>query len=117
MSKSFEFYFDFASPYTYLAHEQIKKIEKINSFKIKYMPVLLGGLLKNAGIKTNVDIPVKAKYMIKDCKLVAEKNNIDFKFNAYFPIITLTLMRCVLIAEKKEPTKHMKKGFLDCQLL
>lgn len=45
--------------------------------------------------------PIKAKYMIKDCKLWAEKNNVTFKFNNYFPIITLNLMRCVLVAEKK----------------
>ena len=66
------------------------------------MPVLLGGLLKLANIKANADIPIKAKYMIKDCKLWAEKNNVSFKFNNYFPIITLNLMRCVLVAEKKE---------------
>ena len=100
MIKPFYFYFDFGSPYTYLAHKQIRKIEKENSIKIKYMPILLGGLLKSAGIKANVDIPVKAKYMIKDCKLCAEKNNIDFKFNSYFPIITINLMRGVLIAEE-----------------
>ena len=109
MIKTFDFYFDFASPYTYLAHKQIRKIEKENSIKIKYKPVLLGGLLKNAGIVANVDIPVKAKYMIKDCKLCAEKNNIDFKFNNYFPIITLNLMRGVIIAEKKE----YEKIFID----
>ena len=101
MIKLFEFYFDFASPYTFLAHKQIRKIEKDNLIKIKYMPVLLGGLLKTAGIKANVDIPVKAKYMIKDCKLCAEKHNIDFKFNNYFPILSLNLMRCVIVAEKK----------------
>jgi len=101
MIKPFEFFFDFASPYTFLAHKQIREIEKENSIKVKYMPVLLGGLLKSFGIKANVDIPVKGKYMIKDCKLCAEKKSIDFKFNAYFPIITLNLMRCVLIAEKK----------------
>ena len=39
MIKSFEFYFDFASPYTFLAHKQIRKIEKENSIKIKYMPI------------------------------------------------------------------------------
>ena len=39
--------------------------------------------------------------MIKDCKLWAEKHNIFFKFNNYFPINTLDLMRCVLVAEKK----------------
>jgi len=100
MIKPFYFYFDFGSPYTYLAHKQIRKIEKENSIKIKYMPILLGGLLKSSGIKANVDIPVKAKYMIKDCKLCAEKNNIEFKFNSYFPILTINLMRGVLVAEK-----------------
>ena len=101
MIKPFEFYFDFASPYTFIAHKDIRKIEKENSIKIKYMPILLGGILKSAGIKANVDIPIKAKYMIKDCKLWAEKYNIIFKFNNYFPINTLDLMRCVLVAEKK----------------
>ena len=101
MIKTFDFYFDFGSPYTFLAHKQIRKIEKENSIKIKYMPILLGGLLKEAGIKANVDIPLKGKYMINDCRLWAEKYNIDFKFNNYFPILTLNLMRCVLVAEKK----------------
>ena len=101
MIKPFEFYFDFGSPYTFLAHKQIRKIEKENSIKVEYMPILLGGLLKLADIKPNVDIPVKGKYMIKDCKLWAEKYNITFKFNNYFPINTLDLMRCTLVADKK----------------
>ena len=101
MIRPFEFYFDFSSPYTYLAHKQIRKIEKENSIKIKYMPILLGGLFKLAGIKANVDIPAKGKYMIRDCKLFAEKHDITFKFNSYFPILTLNLMRSVLVAEKK----------------
>ena len=66
------------------------------------MPILLGAILKLAGIKANVDIPIKGKYMIKDCKLCAEKYNIQFKFNSYFPIISLNLMRCVLVAEKND---------------
>ena len=101
MIKTFEFYFDFGSPYTFLAHKQIRVIEKNNSIKIKYMPVLLGGLLKSAGLKANMDIPIKGKYMVRDCKLCAEKHKIEFKFNNYFPITTLNLMRCVLVANKK----------------
>ncbi len=50
MTKPFEFYFDFASPYSFIAHKKIRKIEKENSIKINYMPILLGGLLKSAGI-------------------------------------------------------------------
>ena len=113
MIKPFEFYFDFGSPYTFLAHNEIRKIEKENSIKIKYMPVLLGGLLKSAGIKANVDIPIKGKYMIKDCKLWAEKYGITFKFNSYFPIITLDLMRCVLIAERKDFAQNFINKVFD----
>lgn len=113
MIKPFEFYFDFASPYTFIAHKKIRKVEKENSIKIKYMPILLGGLLKLAGIKPNADIPIKAKYMIKDCKLWAEKNDINFKFNNYFPIITLNLMRCVLVAEKKNFSENFINKVFD----
>jgi len=101
MIKSFQFFFDFGSPYSFLAHKVIRNIEQENSIKVKYMPILLGGLLKLSGIKANVDIPIKGKYMIRDCKLWAEKKNIHFKFNSYFPITTLNLMRCVLVSEKK----------------
>ena len=38
--------------------------------------------------------------MIKDCKLIAEKNRISFKFNSYFPIKSLNLMRGVFVAEE-----------------
>ena len=113
MIKPFEFYFDFSSPYTFLAHKQIRKIEKDNSIKIKYMPILLGGLLKSAGIIANADIPIKAKYMIKDCKMWAEKYDVAFKFNNYFPIKTLNLMRCVLVAEKKNFEQNFINEIFD----
>ena len=100
MIKSFDFYFDFISPYSFLAHKEIRKIEKKNSIKIKYKPILLGGLHNLHGIKAPAFIPAKAKHMIRDCKLIAEKNKTKFKFNSYFPIRSLNLMRGVLIAEE-----------------
>ena len=77
------------------------------------MPILLGDLLNFSGIKANADIPIKAKYMIKDCKLWAEKYNIVFKFNNYFPIKTLDLMRCVLVAEKKNFSQNFINNVFD----
>ena len=100
MIKSFEFYFDFVSPYSFFAHKEIIKIEKKNSIKINYRPILLGGLHNLHGIKAPAFIPAKAKHMIRDCKLIAEKNKIKFKFNSYFPIRSLNLMRGVLVAEE-----------------
>ena len=100
MNKSVEFYFDFVSPYSYIAHKQIQKVEKKNTFKIKYMPICLGGLHNSAGVTPAAFISVKAKYMIKDTKLVSEKKNIKFTFNYYFPIKTVNFMRGVIIAEE-----------------
>ena len=51
--------------------------------------------------------------MVKDCKLWAEKYNIEFKFNSHFPIITLDLMRCVLVAEKKGFAQNIINKFFD----
>ncbi len=102
MTKSVDFYFDFISPYSFLAHKQIKKIEKKNEIKIKFKPILLGGLHNLHGIKAPAFIPAKAKFMIRDCKLIAEKNKIQFKFNSYFPVKTLNLMRGVLISEEDD---------------
>ena len=98
MNKSFDFYFDFISPYAFIAHHKIKKIEKEYMFKINYHPILLGGLHNLHDIKAPAFIPSKAKFMIRDCKMVAEKNKINFRFNSYFPIKSLNLMRGVLVA-------------------
>ncbi len=100
MIKSFDFYFDFVSPYSFLAHKEIKRIERKNSIKIKYQPILLGALHNLHGIKAPAFIPAKAKHMIRDCKLIAEKNKIKFRFNSYFPIRSLNLMRGVIVAEE-----------------
>ncbi len=109
MIKSFEFYFDFISPYSYLAHQELKKVERKFSVKIKYKPILLGGLHNLHGIKAPAFIPSKAKFMIRDCKLIAEKHRVNFKFNSYFPIKTVNLMRGVFIAEED----NFKSYYID----
>jgi len=109
MIKPFDFYFDFVSPYSFLAHKEIIKIENKVKIKIKYKPILLGGLHNLHGIKAPAFIPAKAKHMIKDCKLIAERNNVKFKFNSYFPIKSLNLMRGVLVAEED----NIKNYYID----
>jgi len=102
MNKTFDFYYDFGSPYSYLAHKKIRELEKKTSIKIKYKPILLGGLHNMHNIKAPAFIPAKAKFMIRDCKLIADKEKIKFKFNSYFPIKTLNLMRGVLVAQEDD---------------
>ena len=109
MIKSFDFYFDFISPYSFLAHKQIRKIENKEGVKINYKPILLGGLHNLHGIKAPAFVPAKAKHMVRDCKLIAVRNNTKFKFNSYFPIKSLNLMRGVLVAEED----NIKSYYID----
>jgi len=109
MIKNFEFYFDFVSPYSFLAYNEIKKLVKKESFKIIHKPILLGGLHNLHGISAPAFIPAKAKFMIRDCKLIAEKNKIKFKFNSYLPIKTLNLMRGALVAKEDD----MQNYYMD----
>ena len=109
MIKPFDFYFDFVSPYSFLAHKKIRKIESKAIIKVRYLPILLGGLHNLHGIKAPAFIPAKARHMIRDCKLIAEKNNTKFKFNSYFPIKSLNLMRGVLVAEED----NFKSYYID----
>ena len=113
MIKPFDFFFDFISPYSYLAHKQIRKLEKENNIKINYKPILLGGLHKLAGVTAAAFIPSKTKYMIRDCKMIAEKHNIKFKFNTNFPINSITLMRGVFFAQKEKKLSKYIDFFFD----
>ena len=61
------------------------------------------------GIKAPAFIPAKAKHMVRDCKLIAERNNIKFRFNTYFPIRSLNLMRGVFVAEED----NFKSYYID----
>ena len=99
MSKTIDFYFDFVSPYTFISFQQIKSLKFKQDFKFRLKPILLGGLHNLHKITAPAFIPAKAKFMIRDCKMVSEKHKISFKFNSYFPIKTVDLMRGVIIAE------------------
>ena len=91
MTKEIDFYFDFISPYTYLAHKKIQSLPK--DIKINYKPILLGGLHNLQGITAPAFIKHKLKHMISDCNLIAKKDKSNFIWNSKFPINSLNIMR------------------------
>ena len=108
MTKSIDFYFDFISPYSYLAYKKIKIIDRKEKLKMNYKPILLGGLHKLGGITAPAFNLRKMKNMKNDCELVALKNKIDFKWNTKFPMNTLYLMRGYLVIND-----NLKEKFFD----
>ena len=108
MIKSFDFYFDFISPYSFLAYKKLKLLNNFNEININYKPILLGGLHKLGDITAPAFNDRKMKNMKNDCKIVALKNNIEFKWNNKFPINSLYLMRGYLAVESR-----LKNKFFD----
>ena len=93
MIKSIDFYFDFISPYSYLAHKKIQVIKKEKNIIFNYKPILVGGLHNLQGITAPAFIKPKLKHMISDCDLIAKKNKSNFIWNSKFPINSLNIMR------------------------
>ena len=111
MTRSIDFYFDFISPYSYLAFKKIKLLDKTKKLNINYKPILLGGLHKLGGITAPAFNERKMKNMKNDCELVALKNKIDFKWNNKFPINTLNLMRGYLIINDQIKERYFEICF------
>ena len=93
MTNIINFYFDFISPYSYLAHKQIKIIKEEKNINFIYRPVLVGGLHNLQQIIAPAFIKPKLKHMISDCGLIAKKIETDFIWNSKFPINSLNIMR------------------------
>ena len=110
MTKCLNFYFDFISPYSFLAYKRLNVLNKENKINIEYKPMLLGGLHNLGGITPPAFNERKLKNMKNDCELIASKNNIDFKWNIKFPINSLYLMRGYIVIDES----HKKKFFDIC---
>ncbi|MBX7113949.1 MAG: 2-hydroxychromene-2-carboxylate isomerase [Myxococcaceae bacterium] len=66
MPVTLEFFFDFMSPYTYLASTQIDALAVRNGAHVRWRPVHLPGVFKAAGTQAPIETPAKAIHNIKD---------------------------------------------------
>ena len=108
MTKKVDFYFDFISPYSYLAHQKIKTINNVN---FNYKPVLLGGLHNLQGITAPAFIKPKLKHMISDCNLIAKKEKFNFTWNSKFPINSINIMRGYLFINDETKNLYLSEIF------
>lgn len=104
-SPTVQFLFDFGSPNAYLCHKVIPEIEARTGVRFEYVPVLLGGLFKLANNRSPMEafagIPNKLAYDRLEMKRFISKHKLDlFRFNPYFPVNTLAIMRGAVAAKQ-----------------
>lgn len=98
------FYFDFGSPNAYFAHRAIPGIEARTGCRLRYVPVLLGGLFKLSGNQAPMlafaNVPNKLTYERREIERFIAKHGLTaFRMNPHFPVNTLMLMRGAVAAE------------------
>lgn len=106
MTKAVEFYFDFGSPYSYLAYKALPAITAARGAQIVWRPMLLGGVFKATGNHSPAEIPAKSRWMHQDMQRFAARYGAPFRFNPHFPINTLTLMRGAVGMQMRGPDFH-----------
>jgi 2-hydroxychromene-2-carboxylate isomerase len=101
MTKPIEFYFDFGSPYGFLAAMQIDAL----ACPIIWRPFLLGAIYKTFG-QSPLDHSLKREYIIKvDAPRMARRIGLDLKVPAGFPEHALAPSRAFYWIEQQDPVR------------
>ncbi len=94
-----EFFYDFGSPYTYLASTQVEAVAARAGAALRWRPFLLGGVFKATGNRAPLETPAKGRHMLVDLQRWAHRLGVPLRFPATFPIPTVLALRCALAAE------------------
>jgi 2-hydroxychromene-2-carboxylate isomerase len=102
MARTLEFFFDIASPYSYLASTQVERICERTGARLEWKPVLLRGIFKATGNISPLTNPVKAMYLMKDVLDWCKHYGIPpLVLPEAFPIRSLTADRLLLVAQEQ----------------
>jgi 2-hydroxychromene-2-carboxylate isomerase len=101
MTARLEFFFDYGSPWSYIANSRVGAVAERAQAHLVYRPMLLGGVFKATGNRSPADNPVEAKsrYGGIDLRRWADRAGVPFQRNPHFPINTLPLMRLAVAAQ------------------
>jgi 2-hydroxychromene-2-carboxylate isomerase len=83
-----DFYFDFSSPYAYLASEWIEALAAQHDRAVRWHAVLLGATFKAAELRAPVAHPMKREYSLRDIERSARFDAVAFAMPTPFPVAT-----------------------------
>ena len=99
MNKTLEFWFEFASSYSYLSVMRIEPLARDAGVEVRWRPFLLGPVFLSLGWNDspfNI-YPPKGRYMWRDLERLAEKEGLPFRHPSRFPRNGLLAARVALV--------------------
>lgn len=100
-----DFYFDFSSPYGYLAAERIDAIAEKHGHDVAWRPFLLGAVFQKIGGSPLVDQPMKGPYSRLDMLRSARLHGTTFNIPDPFPVNSVAACRAVYWLSDQDPAR------------
>ena len=95
-----DFYFDFGSPYSYIASRLIEKVCEDNGATLRWRPLVIGGLFKSNNTTPPFTLPNRARYMATDLEDLTNFYGIPFKPRTQFLFNPILALRATLAASQ-----------------
>ncbi len=96
-----EFFYDFVSPYSYLASTRVEEIARRAGATVRFRPFLLGGVFKATGNHAPLETAAKLRHMWIDLARWARRLDIPLKAPNPFPFASILALRAALAADKR----------------
>lgn len=98
-----EFWFDFTSPYAYLASAEVEDVAALHGRTVSWRAFLLGAVFKTTGMQALTRTPLRGDYARRDCDRLARRLGIPFVFPVAHPANTVAAGRAFLWIEENRP--------------
>jgi 2-hydroxychromene-2-carboxylate isomerase len=106
MASAIEFYFDFSSPYSYIASEQIEALAARTARPLEWRPILLGAVFKASGGAPLTEVyGPKSRYAVRDFARSAAFAGVPYRHPTVFPIGAVAASRAVLWLQREHSAK------------
>ncbi|NDP43589.1 MAG: 2-hydroxychromene-2-carboxylate isomerase, partial [Aromatoleum sp.] len=103
MNSPIEFFFDFSSPYGYLASQKIDALAAKHGRSVDWHPILLGVMFRATGMAPLTEVPMKGEYSKRDFLRSARFHGLQFRMPSRFPIPTQAAARIMLWQKAQDP--------------
>jgi len=103
MPAAIDFYFDFSSPYGYLAAQRIDALAAAHARRVDWRPFLLGAVFKRTGSAPLLEIPLKGDYARRDLARSARREGIPFVLPEVFPFASVAACRASYWLKARDP--------------
>ena len=105
MAEPIDFYFEFASPYGYLASTQIEAIATRLGRTVAWHPIMLGAAFKETGAKPLTQTPLKGPYLLHDVPRFARLLGVPLTLPPVMPMNSLAASRACVWVEEENPAE------------